>query len=152
MKKELQQKLFDDFPELFSRRHMTKKESLMSYGINVGDGWYEIIYNLCLTIQNRINSKKVEKEKSDQRLQNEIFELELTAHLPYKDINQIYVEQIKSKFERLCFYLDEYNCDSYILGAIRLAENMSLTVCQECGSFKNHFHNSQCNKNLNNKT
>lgn len=145
MKKELQEKLFDRYPIIFSRRNLPKQESLMSYGITCGDGWYDLIDNLCSVIQKRINEKIQSKQSSDQRLQEEDFDFELTSHLPYREVNYVYADQVKSKFDRLCFYLHEYNCDSYILGAIKTAESMSANICQQCGSSVNN-HIETCQK------
>lgn len=43
MKKELQDKIINDFPELFSNSF---------YEIETKDGWYNIIYDLCKEIKN----------------------------------------------------------------------------------------------------
>jgi uncharacterized Zn-finger protein len=47
MKEELEQKLFDEFPSLFADRTEPETKSLMCYGIEVEDGWYDVLYRLC---------------------------------------------------------------------------------------------------------
>jgi len=43
MNKENQEKLFNDFPELFKENEFR----IRRWGIGCGDGWFNIIYNLC---------------------------------------------------------------------------------------------------------
>jgi hypothetical protein len=50
MKEELEQKLYDEFPSLFADRTLPDTKSLMCYGLEVGDGWYNIIHRLCTKI------------------------------------------------------------------------------------------------------
>jgi len=47
MSPELEAKLYADFPSLFAGRHKPVTESLMSYGCECLDGWYEIIRGFC---------------------------------------------------------------------------------------------------------
>lgn len=46
MKLELQQKLVNDFPKLYRNINGNPKETLICFGFDCGDGWYQIIYNL----------------------------------------------------------------------------------------------------------
>jgi len=46
MNHELQSKLYKDFPCLFRGRFLSTYESAMTWGLMVGDGWYDIIYEL----------------------------------------------------------------------------------------------------------
>ena len=47
MKKELQQKLFDRFPNIFRDRNKPPQETAMCWGIACGDGWFHLIWSLC---------------------------------------------------------------------------------------------------------
>lgn len=47
MKKELEDKLYLDFPQLFRQRKLSMQESCMYFGIECGDGWYKLLYDLC---------------------------------------------------------------------------------------------------------
>ena len=51
MSPDLQQKLFEDFPEFFRDKNLTIYQSCMPWGIEVGDGWYQIIYDMCTKIK-----------------------------------------------------------------------------------------------------
>ena len=96
MKTELQEQLFESYPKIFARRHMSKQHTAMCYGIQCPDDWYDIIDTLCAQI----------KEYADQ--------------------NGLIVEanQIKTKFGGLRFYVT-YS-DPYIKGLVGMAEMMSL--------------------------
>ena len=98
MKTELQEQLFESYPKIFARRHMSKQHTAMCYGIQCPDGWYDIIDTLCAQI----------KEYADQ--------------------NGLIVEanQIKTKFGGLRFYVT-YS-DPYIKGLVGMAEMMSLKI------------------------
>lgn len=110
MKAELQQKLYDRYPNIFRQKDLDKTETAMCWGISCGDGWYDLIDTLCENIQNRIvnfNRNRPEEE-----------------HLVCEAV------QVKEKFGGLCFYT--YGGDDYIDGLISMAESMSYHICTEC--------------------
>lgn len=47
MKEELQNKLYEKYPEIFGDRTKPMTETCMCWGITTDDGWYHIIDNLC---------------------------------------------------------------------------------------------------------
>lgn len=46
MKQELQQKLYDDFPDLYQQRHWSIQASCMPWGMECGSGWEPLIRKL----------------------------------------------------------------------------------------------------------
>ena len=42
--------LYEKYPNLFENRHKSPMESCMSFGVEVGKGWYDIISDLCFLI------------------------------------------------------------------------------------------------------
>ncbi len=76
--------------------------------MSVGDGWYWLIDQLCECIQSYIDANK-------------------------KD--QIEATQVKEKFGTLSFYY--HGGDEMISGMVWLAENMSGSICETCGSTEN---------------
>ena len=54
MKKELEELLYQRYPELFSERTLSPEETAMCRGIACGDGWFDLIDTLCRTIQQGI--------------------------------------------------------------------------------------------------
>lgn len=95
MKQELEEQLFSKYPKLFAQKDTDKTQTCMCWGIETPDEWYDVIYNLCQTIQNRIDWNK----------------------LP-----QIEFTQVKEKFGSLKVYYND-NLD-YVNGAIALADSM----------------------------
>lgn len=112
MKKELQDKLFETYPNIFRQKDLDKTQTAMCWGISCGDGWYTILDELCANIQNRI--RNVNRNKPEEE------------HLVCEAV------QVKEKFGGLCFYT--YGGDDYIDGLISLAESMSYRTCSECGN------------------
>lgn len=54
MKPELQAKLMKRFPFLYRGRYKSMRETCMCWGFDVGDGWYPLIYNLSLAIEEEL--------------------------------------------------------------------------------------------------
>ena len=98
MKQELQERLFETYPKIFARRHMSKEYSSMYQGIQCPDSWYDIIDTLCARIQSYANQNGLICEAN----------------------------QVKSKFGGLRFYVT-YS-DPYIMGLLSMAEMMSLKI------------------------
>lgn len=67
MSPELEQKLLDKYPKLFSSKQF--------WGIECGDGWYDLLDSLCGSIDS------------------------------YGILDQVYVDQVKEKFGQLRFYV-----------------------------------------------
>jgi len=51
MKKELEDKIFNNFPKFFKDRNITEK-SCMQDGFRCGDGWFQLIWNTLKELQN----------------------------------------------------------------------------------------------------
>ena len=111
MNKELQNKLFSNYPDIFKQKDLDKTKTAMCWGIACGDGWYDLIDTLCENIQNRVNNVNRIKKEDEEKLICEAV-------------------QVKEKFGGLCFYT--YGGDDYIDGLISMAESMSYNVCSEC--------------------
>lgn len=109
MKKELQEKLFENYPKIFACRQKETRDNLMYFGIDTGDGWYWIIDHLCKSIQSYVDNNKKP---------------------------QPVAFQVKEKYGTLRFYLQD-DIDEMISGMIWLAEDLSGVTCEECGSISN---------------
>jgi hypothetical protein len=125
MKKELQTKLFKKYPDIFRQKDMSVKETAMCWGICCGDGWYDLIDELCGEIQNRVDNV-------NRQIQHKIENAPNTL-VPTKTETFICeATQIKEKFGGLRFYT--FGGDEFIDGAISLAESMSYKICSNCGN------------------
>jgi hypothetical protein len=133
MKKDLQDLLFTRYPKIFRQKDLCSKTSSMSDGIKCGDGWYQLIQDMCEQIQNRvnyINSRRQQQIKNHPKTL-----IPITTHEFLCEATQV-----KEKFGGLRFYFD--GGDDFIKGVVSLAESLSYKVCSSCGKYKN-FENKR---------
>lgn len=102
MNDDLEKKLYTAFPRLFRPRGKPRVR-LTGYGIQTGDGWYRLIYELCEQIQKHADEKHFD----------------------------VLATQVKEKFGGLRFYLR--GADEHIDKLIEEAELKSCTMCEVCG-------------------
>ena len=128
MREELDKQLCEKYPLMFKDRHGDPMDTLMCWGFEHGDGWYQIINNLCDNIQHYIDWShkshdwdiKWNEEHPDQPR-------------PVREIvPQVVVQQVKEKFGTLRFYYQ--GGDDKIDGMVRMAESMSAVMCEQCGA------------------
>lgn len=109
MREELDKLLCERYPKIFADRHKPMTETAMCWGFECGDGWYNIVNQLCSQIQHYIDWKNKKEEV----------------------VSQVVASQVKEKFGTLRFY---YNGgDDYIRGLTSMAEAMSGVTCETCG-------------------
>lgn len=106
MREELEKKLIEKYPVLFRGKDKPPTESLMCFGCECGDGWFDIIQRVCGLITN---------------------------HMKYRpECPPVEFVQIKEKFGTLRLY---YNGgDQYVEGVCSMAEAMSDCVCEVTGA------------------
>lgn len=119
MQEELQNKLIEKYPKIFKQKDSPMNQTCMYWGLECGNGWYDLIDRLCFQLQFN------------------------TEHNNYP---QVEATQVKEKFGTLRFYYqtnaseeDKYserNC-RYIEGLISFAEFYSEFICENCGSMEN---------------
>lgn len=123
MDAELENKLYEKYPQLFSNRTKSPMESCMSFGIECNNGWYELLSSLCWTIfqheKNIENRKRIFGDNSEQTKEE-------PEYYPVK------FDQIKEKFGGLRVYFT--GGDDYVEGVVAMAEEYSYKVCEVCGN------------------
>lgn len=121
MNEENTKKLFEDFPEFLKHRD-NWQSSLMMFGFACGDGWFDLIYQLCKDIRQWF-------EKNEHRVYDDKMNCIGTA----KGVPEyFYVTQVKEKFGMLCFYISP--APTAIHDLIHEAEEKSVTICEYCGA------------------
>jgi hypothetical protein len=113
MNKENTQKLFNRFSFYKPQRPVT--QSLMGFGFECGDGWFDLIWKLSEDIENE--------------LKNEDSRIQIKQRL--KDDPPFEVIQVKEKFGELRFYANGGN--DKIQDLIDSAERKSVQICENCG-------------------
>src|SRR3972149_650796 len=119
MDKILQNKLFFQYPKIFKQKNLLMTETCMCWGIECGNGWYNLLDNLCSQLQFN------------------------TDRNGYPQVEAI---QVKEKYGTLRFYYtilpkedDKYierHCGA-IDGLVSFAEYISIEICENCGSNHN---------------
>ena len=117
MNAENTKKLYTDFPEFFKHRD-DLQSSLMVFGFEYSDGWFDLTYKLCKDIKNYFLTKYDGVGFNDEKYHHEI-------------PKHFYVVQCKEKFGGLRFYI---TCaPKEICDMIHVAESESYNICEECG-------------------
>ncbi len=57
MKKELENKIVNNYPNLFVDYSDDPSESCLTWGLSVNDGWYQLIDKLCGAIEHYLKNK-----------------------------------------------------------------------------------------------
>lgn len=107
MTKELDEALCAKYPKIFADRNKSMQETCMFWGFECTSQWHWLIDQLCDSIQSYTDANKKP---------------------------QVVASQVKEKYGTLRFYYS--GGDDYVAGMVWLAESMSATICEECGSTK----------------
>jgi hypothetical protein len=129
MNKTLDQQLCERYPKIFANRYADMTTTAMCWGFECGDGWFNILDQLCSQIQHHIDWKERQREVVI-RLNSKATSEEI-REVP-KEISQVVAEQVKEKYGTLRFYYD--GGDERISGMVTLAEGMSEVTCEQCGA------------------
>ncbi len=122
--------LYNEYPDIFSNRHKSPMESCMSWGCEIGMGWYDILSSLCWMIsqhEENIAWQKEYKEKQDAQIQKD-FGITIEEDNEYFPVK---FDQVKEKFGGLRIYYS--GGDSYVGGLVGMASTMSYKICEICG-------------------
>ena len=102
MDKAQQKQLFQSFPELFDDGPDTP---ITQWGIEVKDGWYDIVLQLCKDLDTLRITRKSDTPK---------------------------IRQLKSKFARLTIYLSD--SDEIVEKIVANAADQASHTCEDCGA------------------
>lgn len=111
MDKKLEAKLVSTFPTQFCEYGGDKSQTCMAWGCECGDGWFSLLWALCIQIEGYYKSLEL-----------------MGKELP----PPVVFTQIKEKFGTLNVYF--YGGDSTVRNYVNFAETMSMLVCEQCGS------------------
>lgn len=124
MDAELENKLYEKYPQFFSNKDKGIMQSCMAWGCECGNGWFDIISSLCWMIRqhedNKVWRKKYLEENDPEKLKQE------PEYFPVK------FDQIKEKYGTLRVYFS--GGDEYVEGLVSMAEAISGKICEVCGN------------------
>jgi len=156
MRKELDEALCAKYPEIFRDRNGDMRTTLMCWGFECGDGWYNIIDILCGKLTSEYRGAKSRYEHlmkvgvgnvlygTKTVTQEAIDAAKLTMD---EEVLKVPVAvQIKEKFGGLRFYVQAATDKHY--NYISFAESMSYRTCEECGApgktYTDGWHKTLC--------
>ncbi len=113
MSPELDKQLCEKYPKIFKNRNGDPKSTAMCWGIECGDGWYDLIDNLCRNLQWNTDKNNYVTDGIER-------------------YPQVVASQVKEKFGGLCFYVESATDAQYAV--IEFVESMSYRVCDVCGA------------------
>lgn len=168
MKPELDKQLCEKYPKIFKNRNASQIESCMHWGIDVSDGWYDIIDVLCQAATYTYTTSIMVDEADGKRLDIAPYSYtnETTYHFEIKP-PQLVADQVKEKFGTLRFYyhlehdpallelektnkyptlkeiINRYN--AYFDGIVHMAETLSERTCEITGQ-NGELHVSGANR------
>lgn len=111
MTEELDKKLVAKYPKIFADRNKDMEETARYWVFECGDGWYWLIDRLCHQLQWDIDKNGA---------------------------SQVVAAQVKEKFGSLRFYIWTGTAEQH--AQISLAEFMSGSICENCGTTKDVGH------------
>ena len=124
MDQELQNKLYEKYPQFFVNKDKTPMESPMCFGIEVQNGWYQILSNVCWMIRQHEDNKRWRKKYLEENDPEK-----LAAEPEYFPVK---FDQVKEKYGGLRLYFS--GGDDYVEGLVSMAEAMSYYMCEICGN------------------
>ncbi len=157
MKRELDEALCAKYPLIFKDRNADMRTTAMCWGLECGDGWYNIIDVLCglLTSDYRQAQSRYDfiKDKLGQPRWASSKELvtqedidHATAKLEEETLKVPVAVQVKEKFGGLRFYVHGATDKHYQY--ISFAESMSYRTCESCGAagktYTDGWHTTLC--------
>jgi len=157
MKRELDEALCAKYPLIFKDRNADMRTTCMCWGLECGDGWYNIIDILCglLTSDYRQAESRYDfiKDKLGQPRWVSSKELvtqeqidEAKAKLEEETLKVPVAVQVKEKFGGLRFYVQAATDKHYQY--ISFAESMSYRTCESCGAagktYTDGWHTTLC--------
>lgn len=128
----LQNQLYEKYPQLFSNKDKTPMESPMCFGIETGDGWYEILASLCWMIKQHEDNKTWQKEWKEKQRQNVAKDFGISITGDEEEYFSVKFDQVKEKYGGLRVYFS--GGDDYVEGLVSMAEAISYKICDVCGN------------------
>jgi len=157
MKKQLDEALCAKYPLVFKDRHADMRTTAMCWGLDCGDGWYNIIDVLCGLLTSDYRHAKTDYESIKDKLGKPRWEFdkkivtqenidESKAKMEEEAAKVSVAVQVKEKFGGLRFYV--HGASNKHWDYISFAESMSYRTCEECGAagktYTDGWHRTLC--------
>ena len=130
MDRRLEKTLIDRCPILFRDMYKSPQNTCMAFGIETGNGWFKLVYELSEKLESIISKMPLPGYREKDEIKETPFGTFTLPAGPMEDERPA-ASQVKEKFGRLSFYMTCATPEMYEL--IREAEKKSLTICEYCG-------------------
>ena len=156
MKRELDEALCAKYPLIFKDRNADMRTTAMCWGLECGDGWYNIIDVLCGLLTSEYRQAKSRYDHlvevgagsilyGTKTVTQEAID-EAKVKLDEETLKVPVAVQVKEKFCGLRFYVQAATDKHYQY--ISFAESMSYHTCEECGApgktYTDGWHTTLC--------
>jgi hypothetical protein len=142
MRRELDQALCAKYPLIFKDRNADMRTTAMCWGLECGDGWYNIIDVLCGLLTSEYHSAQSRYDYlieagvggilyGTKTVTQEAIDV-AKAKLDEETLKVPVAVQVKEKFGGLRFYVQAATDAHYQY--ISFAESMSYRTCEQCGT------------------
>jgi len=156
MKRELDEALCAKYPLIFKDRNADMRTTAMCWGLECGDGWYNIIDVLCGLLTSEYHSAQSRYDYlieagvggilyGTKTVTQEAIDV-AKAKLDEETLKVPVAVQVKEKFGGLRFYVQAATDAHYQY--ISFAESMSYRTCEQCGApgkrYTDGWHTTLC--------
>lgn len=140
MTPELENTLVQRYPEIFRDHRGDPKKTCMAWGLDVDDGWFDLIDVLCGQLVGRLRQENRQLQYLTENLGNQVGRsvidearvAEQQAKVDALKDEVPVAAQVKEKFGGLRFYVNSATPEQY--AAIEMAESFSTRLCEACGN------------------
>jgi hypothetical protein len=132
MDAELENKLYEKYPQFFSNKDKGIMQSCMAWGCECGNGWFDIISSLCWMIKQHEDNKRWQKEFKNKQNQEIKDSMGITIEGEEPEYFPVKFDQVKEKYGTLRVYFS--GGDEYVEGLVSMAEAISGKICEVCGN------------------
>ena len=100
MKEELQEKLFRKYPKLYGRKDLPMQETCMCWGIECGEGWFDILDRL----SHQLSKYDVYAEQVKEKFGGLRFYVSFGVNINEADVDEIYklIGEAETKSMQTC--------------------------------------------------
>lgn len=132
MDAELENKLYEKYPQFFVNKDKGIQSSCMAWGCECGNGWYDILSSLCWMIKQHEDNKRWHKEWKEKQNQEIKGSMGISIIGEEQEYFPVKFDQIKEKYGTLRVYFS--GGDEYVEGLVSMAEAISGKTCETCGN------------------
>lgn len=154
--------LCEKYPKIFVNRNSDVKESCMSWGFEINDGWFQLINHACSLIQSHIDWKNEQIEKNirfnlaiEKALVGDLTSLyealsiknpEVVSTWQQEQIDKALAGELRKVSDKIPQLVADQikekfgtlrfyttGGDEYTSGVVRMAESLSCVTCEVCG-------------------